>query len=387
MQKRDYYEVLGVSKNSTKLEIKKAYRKLAIKYHPDKNPGDKKAEEKFKEAAEAYDVLGDDEKRAKYDQFGHSAFAGPSGGGGFQGGMTMEDILRNFGDIFGGGGSPFDDIFGGGRSRGQRSRGTRGQNLRIKVALTLEEIATGVSKKIKVKKYVKCDTCGGSGAKDSSSIKTCSTCHGAGSVRQIRSTMLGQMQTVVTCPKCHGTGSEMTEKCPSCRGEGITYGAETVEFELPAGLNEMMQFSLRGKGNAGRNGGPAGDLIIEIEEKPHDFLVRDGNNLIYNLTLNFADAALGTSVEVPSIGGKVKIKIPAGTQPGKIFRLKDKGLPIVNSYGKGDQLIYVNIWVPKTLSNEEKSLMEKLKNSSNFEPKQEKKDKGFFEKMREYFHR
>lgn len=386
MEKRDYYEVLEVSKTSTTAEIKKAYRKLAVRHHPDKNPGDKAAEEKFKEAAEAYDVLGDEEKRAKYDRYGHAAFAGHgAGGGGFQGGMTMEDILRNFGDIFGGGGSPFDDMFGGGGGRGRRSSGVRGKNLRIKVALTLEEIAKGVSKKIKVKKYVKCDTCKGSGAKDSSSIKTCSTCHGSGSVRQIRSTMLGQMQTVVTCPKCNGAGTEMTEKCPSCRGEGISYGSDTVEFDLPAGLSEMMQFSLRGKGNAGRNGGPAGDLIIEIEEKPHDYLVRDGVNLIYNLTLNFSDAALGTSVEVPTIDGKVKIKIPHGTQPGKIFRLKEKGLPQVNTYGKGDQLIYVNIWVPKTLSKEEKSLLTKVKASDNFQPKQEKRDMGFFEKMREYF--
>ena len=383
MEKRDYYEILGVSKNSTKIEIKKAYRKLAVKYHPDKNKGDKTAEDKFKEAAEAYDVLGDDDKRAKYDRYGHAAFSGPSGGGGFQGGMTMDDILRNFGDIFGGGGSPFDDMFGGGRSR--RSRGVRGQNLKIKVKLTLEEIAAGVSKKIKVKKYVKCDTCSGSGAKDSSSIKTCTTCHGSGSVRQIRSTMLGQMQTVVTCPKCNGMGSEMTDKCTTCRGEGITYGSEVVDFDLPAGLSEMMQFSLRGKGNAGRNGGPAGDLIIEIEEKPHDFLIRDGINLIYNLTLNFADAALGTSAEVPTIKGKVKIKIPAGTQPGKILRLKDRGLPQVNSYGRGDQLIYVNIWVPKTLSKEEKTILTKLKDKDNFTAKHEKKDKSFFEKMREYF--
>ncbi len=380
MAKRDYYEVLGVNKSDDIGTIKKAYRKTALKYHPDRNPGDQSAEEKFKEAAEAYEVLSDEDKRARYDRFGH---AGVSGNGGFSGGMSMEDIMDQFSDIFGG--SPFDTFFGGGSGRSRRGRGTRGSNLRIKVALTLPEVAKGTTKKIKVKKQVSCGTCGGNGAKDSSSIGTCSTCGGSGYVRQVRSTFLGQMQTTTACPTCAGSGQVVTAKCSTCKGEGRNYEAATIEIEIPAGVEEGMQLSMRGHGNAGQNGGPAGDLLITIEEKPHEFLKRDGANVIYDLYLNFADAALGTSVEVPTIEGKVKIKVPAGTQAGKIFRLKGKGLPVVQSYQHGDQLIHVSVWTPKKLSNAEKKLLEKIRDLPNFTPQPGKSDKGFFEKMKDYF--
>ena len=385
MAKRDYYEVLGVDRNADATAIKKAYRKLAIKYHPDKNPGNKEAEEKFKEAAEAYEVLSDPDKKARYDRFGHAG-VNAQGGGGFRGdGMTMEDIFSQFGDIFGD--SNFGDFFGRGRSGGgqTRSQGQRGTNLRIKVALTLEEIALGVTKKIKVKKQIDCKVCNGSGAKDSSSVKTCTTCNGSGYVRQVRSTFLGQMQTTSHCPTCNGSGQVITANCKDCKGDGRVYGEDTIELEIPAGVEEGMQLSVRGKGNAGLKGGPAGDLIINVEEKPHEFLQRDGQNVIYEMYLNFADAALGTSKEVPTLGGKVKIKVPAGTQSGKIFRLKDKGLPAIQAYGKGDQLIHVNVWTPKKLDNEERQLLEQLRNMPNFQPQPGKSEKTFYEKMRDYF--
>ncbi|MCB0635725.1 MAG: molecular chaperone DnaJ [Lewinella sp.] len=384
MAKRDYYEILGVDKGASKDEIKKAYRKLAIKYHPDKNPDDKSAEDKFKEAAEAYEVLSDDDKRARYDRYGHAGVGQGGAGFGGGGGMTMEDIFAQFGDIFGDSGGPFGSFFGGGGGRA-RATGERGSNLRIKVALSLEEIAKGVNKKIKVKKQVACDVCHGSGAKDSSSVETCPTCGGAGMVRQVRSTFLGQMQTTTTCPTCNGSGKRVTANCTKCKGDGRIYGEEMIELDIPAGVEEGMQLSLRGKGNAGRNGGPAGDLLIHVEEKPHPELQRDGQNLIHDLYLNFADAALGTSVEVPTIDGRVKIKIPAGTQSGKIFRLKDKGLPSVQSYGQGDELIHVNVWTPKKLTDEEKSLLEQLRDKPNFKPQPGKSDRGFFDRMRDYF--
>lgn len=385
MAKRDYYEVLGVDRGADETAIKKAYRKAAIKYHPDKNPDDKAAEEKFKEAAEAYEVLSDGDKRARYDRFGHAGVSGNGGGGGFQGGMTMDDIFSQFGDIFGD--SPFESFFGrtgGGRGQ-QRSRGQKGSNLRIKVSLTLEEIANGVTKKIKVKKRNTCDVCDGSGAKDASSVKTCGTCGGSGYVRQVRSTFLGQMQTTSVCPTCNGNGQQVTANCPKCKGDGRLQGEETIEIEIPAGVEHGMQLSMRGKGNAGLKGGPAGDLLISIEEKNHQYLNRDGQNVIYDLFVNFADAALGTQVEVPTIDGKVKIKVPAGTQSGKIFRLKGKGLPSVQAYGRGDQLIHVNIWTPKKLNDEEKKILENLRQAANFQPKPGKSDKGFFERMKDYF--
>lgn len=382
MAKRDYYDVLGVSRQADQAEIKSAYRKLAIKYHPDKNPDNPEAEEKFKEAAEAYEVLSNPDKRQRYDQFGH---AGNSASGGFGGGgMNMEDIFSQFGDIFGGGGSPFDSFFGGG-SRGGGRRVSKGSNLRIKVKLTLSEIANGTEKKIKVNKQVVCGTCDGSGAKDKASFHSCRTCGGSGSVRRVTNTILGQMQTTSTCPACNGEGIEITAKCTSCHGSGLVNGEETITINIPAGVSEGMQLSMSGKGNAAPRGGVPGDLIILIEEVPHENLKRDGIHVIYDLYINFVDAALGTSVEVPTIDGKAKIKIEPGIQGGKILRLKGKGVPEVNSYHKGDQLVYVNIWTPKVLSKDEKELLEQLRNSPNFKPQPGRHEKSFFERIKEYF--
>lgn len=388
MSKRDYYEVLGVSKGATEAEIKKAYRKSAIKFHPDKNPDDKKVEEKFKEAAEAYEVLSDPQKKGRYDQYGHAGMG--QGPGGFQGGgMNMEDIFSQFGDIFGGGGGGgFDSFFGGGGQRrggGRRRMGAPGADIRVKLKLTLEDIADGVEKSIKVKKFNTCKTCTGSGAKDSSSVKTCTTCGGAGSVRRVQNTILGQMQTTATCPGCNGAGQTITANCTSCAGSGREHSEETISVKIPAGVAEGMQLSMSSKGNAGEKGGMAGDLLIVVEEVEHDTLVRDGSNVIYDLYLNIADAALGISAEVPTISGKVKINVPAGTQGGKIFRLKGKGLPSVDRHGIGDQLIHVNVWTPQALTKEETKLMEKLRDAANFHPNPNKNDKGFFEKMKSFF--
>ncbi len=382
MSKRDYYEVLGVAKGASADEIKKAYRKVAMQYHPDRNPGDKAAEEKFKEAAEAYEVLSDQEKRAQYDRFGH---AGVSGNGrGFSGqNVNMEDIFSQFGDIFGE--DIFGNFFGGGRRGGQRSRGIRGSNLRIKIKLNYEEIAKGVTKQIKVKKHVVCGTCSGSGAKDKGSIQTCNTCNGSGQVRRVQNTFLGQMQTVTTCPTCNGEGTTITSKCATCRGEGRVYGEETVTIDIPAGVGEGMQMNVQGRGNAGERGGPPGDLIVLIEEEPHKELHRDGLNVAFELHISFPDAVFGTTVEVPTIDGRAKIKIPAGTQSGKIFRLKGKGFPGINSYEKGDQLIHVSVWTPQNLTSEEKAAMEKMSGSPNFTPQPDKSDKSFFDKVREMF--
>lgn len=386
--KKDFYEILGVTKSASADEIKKAYRKVAMQFHPDRNHGDKAAEEKFKEAAEAYEVLSDSDKKAQYDRFGHQAFSGGRGnGGGFSGGMNTDDIFSQFGDIFGDE-SPFGSFFGGGggrRSSGARSRGVRGSNLRIKIKLNFEEMAKGASKTVKVKKYIPCATCNGSGAKDSNSIQTCTTCGGSGQVRRVQSTFLGQMQTVTTCPACNGEGSTITNKCTACKGEGRVYGEETVTIEIPAGVQEGMQLSMNGKGNAGERGGSNGDLIILIEEEAHPQLHRDGLNVAFDLHITFSDAVFGTQIEVPTIDGKAKIKIPPGTQGGKIFRLKGKGFPSVNSYEKGDQLIHVSIWTPQHVSSEEKSILEKLQLSSNFQPKPDKSDKSFFDKVREMF--
>ncbi|HNL65577.1 MAG TPA: molecular chaperone DnaJ [Ferruginibacter sp.] len=389
MSKRDYYEILGVSKGASQDEIKKAYRKVAMQYHPDRNPGDKTAEEKFKEAAEAYEILSDSDKRAQYDRFGHQAFGpGRSGGGGGYsgGGMNMDDIFSQFGDIFGDD-NPFGSFFGGSnrRSSGSRARGQRGSNLRVKLKLNFEEIAKGAQKTIKVKKYVPCNTCGGSGAKDKNSVQTCGTCGGSGQVRRVQNTFLGQMQTVTTCPTCNGEGSTVTHKCTACKGDGRVYGEETVTIDIPAGVQEGMQLSLSGRGNAGERGGSPGDLIVLIEEEPHPQLHRDGLNVAYDLHISIPDAVFGTQVEVPTIDGRAKIKIPPGTQSGKIFRLKGKGFPNVNSYEKGDQLIQVNVWTPQHVSDEEKRMLEKLQASENFKPKPEKNDKSFFDKVREMF--
>jgi len=388
MAKRDYYEILGVAKTSTADEIKKAYRKVAMQFHPDRNPGDKAAEDKFKEAAEAYEVLSDADKRAKYDRFGHQAFSSGAGGGGFHPGSgNMEDIFSQFGDIFGD--DVFGNFFGGGRRGGgggaTRSRGTRGSNLRVKLKLTFEEAAKGVSKTIKVKKYVGCNTCGGSGAKDKSSIQTCGTCGGSGQVRRVTNTFLGQMQTVTTCSTCNGEGTTVTAKCGACKGEGRVYGEEMVSVDIPAGVQEGMQLSLSGKGNAGERGGAPGDLIILVEEEAHKELQRDGLNVAFELHITFPDAAFGTNVEVPTIDGRAKIKIPPGTQSGKIFRLKGKGFPDVNGYAKGDQLIHVNVWTPQHITSEEKEMLEKLNDSPNFKPQPGKSEKSFFDRVKEVF--
>lgn len=381
MEKRDYYEVLGVSKSADATEIKKAYRKLALKYHPDKNPGDKEAEEKFKEAAEAYDVLSNEEKRRRYDQFGHAGVGG-AGQGGFGGGMSMDDIFSQFGDIFGsfGGFSGFGG-FGGGRSARRVNRGT---NLRVKVKMNLQEIATGIEKKIKVKKYVACQHCNGRGAKDGKSYSTCSTCKGSGQVTRVQNTILGAMQTTSTCPTCEGEGKIINEKCTFCNGEGVLMSEEVISINIPAGVGEGMQLSLSGKGNAARRGGVNGDLIVLIEEEEHPELVRDGNDLLYNVFIGYPEAVLGETVEIPTIEGKVKVKIEAGTQPGKILRLRGKGLPDVNGYGKGDLLAKVNVWIPKNLSKDEKKLVEKMKEAEGFKPGSGDK-KSIFSKMKDFF--
>jgi len=386
MSKRDYYEVLGVGKTASADEIKKAYRKVAMQYHPDRNPGDKPAEEKFKEAAEAYEVLSDADKKAQYDRYGHAGMS--NGRGGFGGGMNTEDIFSQFGDIFGE--DLFGSFFGGGGGRGRsggggRSRGVRGSNLRIKLKLNYEEIANGVTKSVKVKKHVVCTTCAGSGAKDKNSVQTCSTCGGNGQVKRVTNTFLGQMQTVTTCPTCNGEGTTITAKCGNCKGEGRVFGEETVTLDIPAGVQEGMQLSVGGKGNAGERGGMPGDLIVLIEEEAHKDLHRDGLNVAFDLYISMPDAIFGTQLEVPTIDGKAKIKIPAGTQSGKIFRLKGKGFPEVNGYSKGDQLVHVNVWTPQHISTEEKNMLEKMGSSPNFQPRPEKGEKSFYDKMREMF--
>ncbi len=387
MSKRDYYEVLGVAKTASADEIKKAYRKVAMQFHPDRNPGNKEAEESFKEAAEAYDVLSDSDKKARYDRFGHAGVGGAASGGYGGGGMRMEDIFQNFGDIFGD--DVFSSFFGGGGGRGGRPQGARGSNLRVKLKMDYAEIAAGANKKLKVKKYVSCDTCHGSGAKDKNSVQTCGTCGGQGQVRRVQQTFMGAMQTVSTCPTCHGEGQTITAKCGSCKGEGRVFGEETVELQIPAGVHEGMQLSMSGAGNAGERGGPAGDLLILIEEEKHPHLRRADLDVVYQLRVSFPDAVLGLNAEVPTIDGKAKIKVPAGTQSGKIFRLKGKGFPAFQSYEKGDQLVEVQVWSPQNLSKEETALLEKLKASPNFQPGAEaagEEEKGFFGKIKDAFH-
>jgi molecular chaperone DnaJ len=376
MAKRDYYEVLGVARSASAEEIKKAYRKLAIQYHPDKNPGNSEAEEKFKEAAAAYEVLSNAEKRQNYDRFGHS---GPQmGGGGFGGGMDMNDIFEQFGDIFGG-------AFGSSSSRGGQRGGQRGTNIRIKLKLSLEEISDGVTKKLKVNKYSGCSTCHGSGAKAGTQPRTCSTCQGSGQVTQITNTFLGQMRTASICPTCQGQGSIITDKCTSCRGEGIERGEEVIEVRIPAGVEEDMQLNMRGKGNAGQRNAPPGDLLIVIEEEEHPLFKRDGQHVFYDLYLNLADAALGTNVEIPTLGGKARVKIDEGTQSGKTLRLRGKGLPSVNGGPRGDMFATITVWTPQNLSQEERKMLEGIRGKTNFEPNPDKKDKGFFDRMREFF--
>ncbi len=372
--KRDYYEILGVSKTATPEEIKKAYRKVAIQFHPDKNPDNKEAEEKFKEAAEAYEILSDADKRAKYDRFGHAR----AGNGGYGGGheMNMDDIFSQFGDIFGGGGgSPFDSFFGGGSSRGGR-RQRKGSNLRIKLKLSLDEIANGVDKKIKVNRLMQAEGV---------TFKTCTSCQGSGQVRKVVNTMLGQMVSASTCPSCDGSGQIIEKRPAGVDNSGLVSKEEIISVKIPAGVADGMQLSMSGKGNEAPGGGIAGDLLILIEEQEDKFLKRDGNNLVYDLYISFIDAAIGTAIEVPSVNGKVKIKIEPGTQSGKILRLRGKGLKDVNGYEVGDQLIYVNVWTPKKLTSEERAKLESLRESPNFEPHPDLNEKGFFERMKEFF--
>ena len=366
MSKRDYYEILEVSKSASADEIKKAYRKKAIKFHPDKNPGDKKSEENFKEAAEAYEVLSDPKKRQSYDQYGHAG-VGSAAGGGFNGGnMNMDDIFSHFGDIFGGHFGGFGGFGGQQQSRGQRVR--RGSDLRVKVKLTLAEIAVGVEKKIKVKKYVSCSHCSGSGASKGSSTSTCPTCNGQGRVTRVQNTILGQMQTAAECPTCGGDGKIIKEKCVHCNGEGIVREDEVITINIPAGVAEGMQLSVSGKGNAARRGGVNGDLLVLVEEEAHPELIRDENDLIYNLLLTVPMATLGGSVEVPTVEGKVKVTIAPGTQPGKVLRLRGKGLPSVNQYGTGDLLVNIGVYIPENLNKDEKASIEKLGKSENVKP-------------------
>lgn len=387
MEEKSYYEILGVKKDATADEIKKAYRKKAIQYHPDRNQGDKEAEEKFKEAAEAYGVLSDPEKRQRYDQFGRAGVSGAAGnggpfGGGFGGGMSMDDIFSMFGDIFGGRGG-----FGGGfsGSYGSTVRKHRGSDLRVRARLNLKEISTGTEKKFKLKKYVPCSHCHGTGAEGGSeSTETCPNCKGTGTVVKTQQTILGTMQTRTTCPTCGGEGHIIKNKCKECAGEGVVYGEEVVTVKIPAGVAEGMQLSMTGKGNAGKHNGIPGDLLLLIEEEKDKELIRDENDLVYNLLLDFPTAALGGTVEIPTIDGKVKVKIDSGTQPGKVLRLRGKGLPSVNGYGTGDELVNISIYVPETLNKEEKKALESMQESDNFKPNSSVKEK-IFKKFKSLF--
>jgi len=388
MAKRDYYEVLGVGKNATEDEIKKAYRKLAIKYHPDRNPDDAKAEEKFKEAAEAYDVLHDPQKRQAYDQFGFDGPAGAGGFGGFGGGggFSMDDIFSMFGDVFGGRGGGFGGFggFGGGRRQTTRHRGS---DLRLKVRLTLQEVATGVTKKFKVRKDIECSHCHGSGAEAGSGTETCPNCHGSGVEIRRQQSIFGEVQTQTTCHVCNGEGTIIKNKCHECGGTGVVKGEEVVEIKIPAGVAEGMVVNVPGKGNAGQHNGIPGDIQVLIEEEPNDTFVRDGNNVIYNLLLDFPTATLGGSVDIPTIDGKsVRIKIEPGTQPGKTLRLRGKGLPEVQGYGygMGDLVVNISVYVPKTLSKSEKEIIESLKDSDNFKGDVVTK-RTIFQKFKNYF--
>ncbi len=390
MTKRDFYEILGVQRTATVEEIKAAYRKHAMKYHPDRNPGDKDAEDKFKEGAEAYEVLSDQNKRARYDQFGHQGVKGTD----FHGFDNVNDIFSAFSDIFSGfgGGSIFDDIFGGGQRRGGRHRqpGIQGSDLKVTLKLTLEEIAVGAEKTLKVKAFHKCSLCSGSGAKSGSSTAECNTCRGTGEIRQISRSMFGQYINVSVCPACSGEGRVIKEKCPECSGEGRVKSESTVKVNIPAGVSTGNYIPLRGQGNAGIRGGDAGDLIVIIEELQHKHFIREEDDVIYDLTISVTDAMLGAEVEVPMLEGSAKVKIEPGTQPGKVLRMREKGIRHLNHHGRGDQLNYINIYIPTKLSSKEKELFKQLARSENLKPKKEdknpgKKSRGFFSKVKDSF--
>ncbi|MDP3437780.1 MAG: molecular chaperone DnaJ [Bacteroidales bacterium] len=385
MAKRDYYEVLGVSKDAAAEEIKKAYRKMAIKYHPDKNPGDKQSEDKFKEAAEAYDVLSNADKKSKYDQFGHSGMSG-NGGGFSGGGFSMDDIFSQFGDIFGGHFGGFSGFGGFGSTSGRGGRRVnRGSDIRIRVKLDLKEVAHGAEKKVKINKQVSCSACGGKGAKSEADIKTCDTCKGAGQVTRVTQTFIGAMQTSSVCPTCNGEGKIISKPCNVCSGNGLVKEMEEIAFKIPAGVAQGMQLTVQGKGNAAKRGGVNGDLLVVIEEEAHQDLQRDGNDLIYSLFISIPDAILGVDADIPAIDGKLRIKVEPGTQSGKILRLRGKGLPDVNGYGFGDLLVYIQIWTPRKIDKNEKEQLEKMRLSESFKPNPNKEDRNFFDRMRKIF--
>ncbi|MGE5438269.1 MAG: molecular chaperone DnaJ [Bacteroidota bacterium] len=374
MDKRDYYEVLGVDKNASKDDIKKAYRKLAMQYHPDRNPDDKEAEEKFKEAAEAYEVLSNDEKKAKYDRFGHSGLRGGGGAQDFEGFSNINDIFSHFSDIFGGGfaggggGGIFDDFFGtsGQQTRGRRrGTGTPGSDLKVVLKLTLEEIATGVTKKIKIKKYVKCDVCSGTGAKGGTSVKTCPVCNGSGEVRNVSRSVFGQFVNITACANCDGEGTVIDSPCKNCSGDGRVYGEETIKVNVPAGVTTGSYMTMRGEGNAGKRNGQTGNIIVVFEEMPHDYFIREGDDIIYELYLSYPQVVLGTEAEVPTLNGKAKLKIDAGTQPGKFLKMREKGIQHLNRHGAGDELVRINIHVPGKVNSKEKELLKELAEMPN----------------------
>lgn len=379
--KRDYYEILGVPRNASADDIKKSYRKLALQYHPDRNPNNKGAEDKFKEATEAYEVLSDQQKRHRYDQFGHQ---GMRGGADYHQYQNINDIFSQFGDIFGGG-SIFEEMFGGTQSRRPRTTGEPGSDLRIRLKLSLEEIATGVEKKIKIKKWKTCGTCSGTGARSGSSKTTCPQCKGTGELRQVSRSMFGQFVNISACVYCGGTGQIIREKCPTCEGEGREQGETTIKINVPAGVSEGQYMTLQGQGNAGRRGGHAGDAIVEFVEEKHEHFSRNGDDIIFNAIISYPDAVLGTDLEVPVLNGKAKIKIEPGTMPGKMLRLKEKGIPHLNSYGRGDQLIRIQVWVPGKVNSREKELLRELADSEHINPTDDEKKKSFFDKMKNVF--
>jgi molecular chaperone DnaJ len=381
MAKRDYYEVLGISRDASKDDLKKAYRKLAMQYHPDRNPGDKQSEEKFKEAAEAYEILSSDEKRARYDRFGHEGVRGS--GFGSQGFSDINDIFSHFSDIFGGGSSIFDDFFGAGsqRSRRGRTRGVPGSDLRVNLKLTLEEISEGVSKKIKIKKQVKCNSCNGSGAEAGTSKKTCPVCQGAGEIKTVSRSVFGQFVNIQPCNNCNGEGEVVDTPCKTCSGDGRVSDEVMINIDVPGGVHEGSYMTLRGEGNSGKRGGPAGDIIVVFKEQEHEYFVREEDDIIYDLTISFPEAALGTEVEVPTLNGKAKLKIDSGTHAGKLLKMRDKGIKHLNHSGRGDQIVRISVDVPKKISNKEKELLKELSNQPNFKTTDKNDDKGFFKRF------